>query len=257
MGSKERGESGMQNKKSSSSEGKGLFNTRTDVLLLLGGAFFLLVNVFVIFGIDTRPNAWLFYLNMRYWSVSFCVILWIIALWLVSESIDITEDYLPQIRMLSGSGILLVIVFALLRSLGGASSPIATHPLWLDVALLFVLCNVFRSLFLLYDYLYGENNRVWEEAQWCWGVSGFIFVSLAVWGLMHVISVKVQVQPGGTTFTETLLTSFQNGVKDLIQTGGGSVGLRMFILLLVLSAIAFVYVTSRWLLIVYLKIRGE
>jgi hypothetical protein len=247
----------MQNKKSSSSEGKGLLNTRTDVLLLIGGAFFLLVNVIVIFGIDTRPNAWLFDLNMRYWSVSFSVILWITALWLVSESMSIAEDYLLQIRVLTGSGILLVIIFALLRSLGGASSLSATQSLWLDVVLFVTLCNVFRSLFLLYDYFYGENDSVWEEAQWCWGASGFIFVGLAVWGLMHVISVKVQAQPGATIITETLLTAFQNGLKDLIQTGGGSLGLRMFLLLLAVSAIAFVYVLGRWLLIVYLKLRGE
>jgi len=247
----------MQNKKSSSSEGKGFFSTRTDALLLIGGAFFLLVNVIVFFGIDTRPNAWLFYLNMRYWSVSFCVILWIIALWLVSESLDIAEDYLPQIRMLAGSGILLIIVFELLRSIGGTSSSSATHSLWLDAVLFVALCNVFRSLFLLYDYFYGENDRIWEEAPWCWGVSGFIFVGLAVWGLMHVIPVQVQIQPGGTVFTESLLVAFQNGVKDLIQTGSGSLGLRMLVLLLFVSAIAFVYVTGRWLLMVYLKLRGQ
>jgi len=247
----------MQNKKSSSSEGKGFFSTRTDVLLLGGGLFFLLVNVIVIFGVDTRPNAWLFYLNMRYWSVSFCVILWITALWLLSETMSITEDYLPQIRIFAGSGILFVIVFALLRSLGGVSSPSATHSPWLDIVLLFALCNVFRSLILLYDYFYGKNDRVWEEALWCWGVSGFIFVGLAIWGLMHVISVKVQVQTGTTIIAETLLTAFQSGLKDLMQTGGGSLGLRMFVLLLFVSAIAFVYVIGRWLLIVYLKLRGQ
>ena len=243
----------MQNEKSSSAGGKGLLNTRTDVLLLGGGLLFLLVNVVVIFGIDTRPNAWLFYVDMRHWSVCFSAVLWITALWIASESMDIAEDYLPLVRMCAVTGLLLVIMFVLRSSMSITSSLSPSHLYWLDVVLVMAVCNVFRSLFLLYDYFYGENDNVWEEAQWCWGMSGFLFVGLTVWGLMCMISVKTQI--GANIVTESLFKAFRYGLQDLIQTGNASIGLRMFVLLLVVVSIAFVYVTGRWLLIVYLKLR--
>jgi hypothetical protein len=247
----------MQNKKSSSAERKGLLNTRTDALLLGGGLLFLLVNVVVIFGIDTSPRAWLFYANMRYWSVCFSAVLWITALWIASESIDSAEDYLPLIRTFAGTGILLVIIFAL-RSSMGAASPVATQYLhWLDLFLVVAVCNLFRSLFLLYDYFYEKNDGGWEEAQWCWGTSGFIVIALAVFGCMCMISIKTQINPQAHVITESLFVAFRYGLQDMIQTGNASMGLRMFVLLLVIAAIAFVYVTGRWLLIVYLKLRGK
>jgi hypothetical protein len=240
------------------SNGEGFFNIKTNVLLSVGGLFFLLVNVIVIFGIDIRPSAWLFYLDMRYWSVSFSVFLWITALWLIAESIGIAEDYRPMIRMLAGTGILFVIISALRSSFGVAHSLSAGYSLWLDVLLVIVVCSVFRSLFFLYDYLYSDGH-VDEEAQWCWGVSGFIFVGLAAWGLMSIIPVKTQVPAGANvvTITESLFTACTNGLRELIQTGNISFVLLMFAVLLFVTSVAFVYVTGRWLLIIYLKMRWQ
>jgi len=236
----------------------GFFGIRPDVLLLGGGLLFLLINAIVIFEVDVRPSAWLFYLDMRYWSVSFSVFLWIIALWLVSESLDITEEYPPMIRVFFGTGILLVIISALRSSLSVPGTFVAELPFWFDVAFVVAVCNVFRSLFLLYDYLYGERH-VDEEAPWCWGVSGLILIGLVAWGLMSMISVQTQVQTGANviTITESLFTTCKNGLREMIQTGSGSLGLRILVLPLVVVAITFVYVTGRWLSIVYLKMRGQ
>jgi len=244
-----------ENKKSYSTEGKGLLNTRADVLLLGGGLLFLLINVIVIFGLDTRPSAWLFYLNMRYWSVSASVVLWVAALWLVAESLDITEDYLPLIRMTAVTAVLIVLIFTLRNSLSLPSPVSAKYPGWFDLVLVVALFNVFRSLFLLSNYFYGER-RVDEEAPWCWGVTGFLFAGLAVWGFMSIVSVKTQMSPGANIITESLLSAFKYGLQDMLQTGNASLGLRMFALLLVVASIAFVYVTGRWLLFVYWKLRG-
>jgi hypothetical protein len=77
----------------SDSPRKGLFDSRIDVLLLGTGLFFLLINIAVFWGIDTRPNAWLFYLDMRYWHASVSIAVWVAALWIVLESTGILEDY--------------------------------------------------------------------------------------------------------------------------------------------------------------------
>ena len=240
------------------SNGNGFFNLKPDALLLVGGLLSLFVGAITVFDIDTRPQSWLFFLDMRYWSNSFSLFLWIAATWLIVESLDIAEAYRPIIRMVAGTAILLVIISALRNFFSVPGSVSARPPIWLDLVLIVVFYNVFRSLFFLYDFFYGDRH-VDEEAQWCWGVSGFIFVGLAVWRLMNIIPVQTQVPAGANviTITESLFTACKNGLQEMIQTGKGSFVLLMFAVLFFVSSIVFVYVTGRWLLIVYLKMRGQ
>ena len=87
----------------------GLFRTRTDILLLGLGACFILCNIVVFFGMETRPNAWLFYFNMRFWSIYTSVLLWTVAIWLALETTNTVKHYLPLIRVAAAVCILLFI----------------------------------------------------------------------------------------------------------------------------------------------------
>jgi len=219
-------------------------------------ATLLLICMMVVIGINTRPNAWLFYLDMRYWSIYVSIALWITAVWVLLESTDIVEDFLPFIRILMTTCILLVIVLTLRDSLMVSGSAHRDYAFWFYISIIITACCLTRSLFLFYAYRYGEDDIDLEEAQWFWGITGCILVGLAVWGLMCIIPVNIQVY--GTVYTESLFKSYSNGLQELLRTGtGGSLALRMFTLLLLVLSIAFAYVAGRWLLIIYLKIRGE
>jgi hypothetical protein len=235
----------------------GWFGTQTVVLVFGSGLFILLMNLVVLLGINAKPNAWLFHLNMNYWSVYTSVILWTIALGIISESTEIMEKYRAFIRMLAIISILLVIIFAWRNSL--LASPAASEqPLLFNIVAIVVISCTVRSLFLFYDLRYGEDEIDMEEAQWFWGMSGFIYAILAVFGLMCMFHVKVQIHAGSDNFaTASLFQICCDGLETLIQNGNGSFVLRIFALLLLTSSIAFIYVIGRWLLALYLKIRGE
>ena len=228
---------------------KGLFKRRTDILLLGGGLLFLLINLVVFFGIDIKPSAWLFYLDTRYWSVYSSIILWATALWLISASTDVMEDYRPLIRMLAITSFFLVMILMLNPFNVESLSP-RGFSFWFSVIAAF---SIVRSLFLLYEYRYGEDEIDLEEAQWFWGVSGFLFVSLVVLGFMCTISVEI---PSGDSFyTKSYFETCNDGLRELIQQGTGSYALRGFAFLLIVSSVAFIYIIGRWILIVSLKIR--
>jgi len=191
---------------------------------------------------------------MRYWSGYFSVALWVIALWLISESTDIVEDYLPVVRMVTVICMLLAIVFGLQSSFGAAS---LGNSLWFyAVAIVATFCIV-RSLFLLYNYRYGDEKSIdMEEAQWFWGVSGFLFVCLTLLGLLGMIQVKEPPHPGmGDPASVSLFTSCLDGLQVLIRNGQGSFALKLFLLLVIIASTAFVYVAGKWFLIFLSKMR--
>ena len=236
---------------------KDLFDNKSGILLLGGGLFLILCNIIVFFGIDTRPNAWLFHVDMRYWSVYFSLFLWITALWLASESTDLVEDFLPFIRISAATCGLLVIIFALRSAFSIAGSDAHGHPFWLDVSIIVATLCVVRSLFLFYDYQYeGGESIDMEETQWFWGMSGFLFIGLLTLGIMYIIPVKSEIYAGMEGFvTESLLTSCLTGLQEMIQSGTGSMALRTFGLLIFVATIAFVYVAGKWALIFLSKIK--
>jgi hypothetical protein len=245
-----------KNIETSESLWEGLFSDRTSVLLLGGGLFFLLVNVVLFFGMGTRPTDWLFYLDMRYWPVYVSIAMWIVTLWIISESTDMAEDYVPYIRVAAVIGILLTIIFAL-QSSPGISSPVAgRNPLWSNIFLVVAIFCIIRSLLILYDYQYGEETtELDEEVKWFLGLSGFLFVGFVIYGLMWII--PVEIQRGDSTTTSSLFAECRYGIQTLIRNGSGSFVLRMFAFLLVTASIAFVCAVGKWLLIVWLKMRGE
>jgi len=139
---------------------------------LLGiGLVLILINVAVFLGIDTRPNAWLCYLDMRYWSGYFSVALWVIALWFILESTDSAEGYLPAVRVAAVVGILLTLVFMVQSFFAITSS--GGYTLWSNVVTIVATFCIVRSLFLLYNYRYGDEESInMEEAQWFWDCRG-------------------------------------------------------------------------------------
>jgi hypothetical protein len=238
---------------------KGTFSNKIMNLLLGVGLPLILWNVAVVFRLDTRPNAWLYPLNMVYWSDYFSVILWIVAIWLIAESIDITEDFRPLIRKLVITSALLVMIFVWRDSFGFyINFAIGGHSPWFYAVAIGAICCLIRCLLLLYGYLYGEDEIDLQEAQWFWAISGFFFVGLAVIGTMGIIPVKMQIHAGAEDVaTSNLLKVCSDGLLELIRQGTGSFALRMFAFLLLVSSVAFVYLIGRWLLVIYLKIRGE
>ena len=238
---------------------KNLFGDKWGKLLLGGGLFLLLCNVVAIFGIDIRPNAWLYYLDMRYWSVYFSLFLWVTAVWLASKLTDIAGNHLPLVRLFVITGMLLVIFFALRDAFGVVGSTTQDHPFGVDAAIIVVSFCVVRSLFLFYSYRSEGSEAIdLEETQWFWGLSGFLFTGLVSLGIMSIVPVKKQVHTGMDSFvTESLLKSCSSGLQALVQSGTGSLSLRIFGLLIFIAAIAFIYVAGKWALIFLHKIREE
>ena len=229
---------------------EGLFNSRVNVLLLIIGLLFILYNIVIIFGVNTRPNTWLFYLDMRYWSVSTAIILWIVTIWVASESTDITENYLPFIR----SAVLIYITFAIIFALLSYFDT-TSYFIGFVIAAIIVACAV-RSLSLLYIYRYGKDESIdLEEAKWFWGLSGLIFATLVMFGVMSIIPVKIQIHASSSEYgSMSLFTYCSEGLIDLIWKGQGPLGLRIFGIILVTAVIAFVYVAGKWMSIILLKI---
>jgi len=233
-----------------------LFGDKGGMPLLGIGIFLILINAVAFFAIDIRPSAWLFYLDMRFWPIHVSIFLWATAIWLVAESTESVEEYLPIIRVSMVICILLVVVFWL-QTVRPSSQG---HLLWFHlIAVAAVFCAV-RSLLLLYDYRYGEESINMEEAQWFWGLSGFLFVVLIIIGLMCIIHIKVPAHPGMDSFGSdsiSLFASCRNGLQTLIRSGSGSLAIRTFGFLIFATSIAFIYVVSKWALIFLLKMRGE
>ena len=230
-------------------------------LLLWGGLFFLLSNCAIFFGVDTRPSAWLYYLNMCPVpiNVPVSIVLWVIVAWLALESTGLFEDYLPVIRISTVVLTLLMIIFAL-RSLLGITSPDSKEcPLWLDIAITVAVCCVVRSSFLLYDYKYvGKEFIDLEEAKWFWGLSVFIFIIVASLVVMHLIPVRTQVHAGTSYFVSvSLLRNCYYGLQELIRTWQGSLALRAFGISIIIISVAFFYVAGKWGLAYWSKIKDE
>jgi hypothetical protein len=246
----------MSNNRNRITDGKGLFGTKIDSLLLGLGAFFVLINVAVFFGIDTRPNAWLCYLNMSYWTVSvpFSIMLWIIALWAALEMTDLVEDFLRLFRMTMTIGILLALAFWM-RSC--VSSNVAAYSLWANILMIATVCCIARSAFLFYDYRYERDDAIdMEEAQWFWGMSGFLVAVLIIYGVMSIIPVSVQLYAGEEQFGSASLFQFcWHGLSEMLRNGKGTWGTTLFGLLLFTSAVAFLYVAGQWALIFRSRLR--
>jgi len=238
-----------------------LTGSRSGILLLGGGLFLILCNVIVFADIDFRPRVWLFYLDMRYWSVSIplSIFLWAMVLWLASETTDFLEDYLPAIRMITAISVLLAIVFAFLSSFSAQGTGSTNTSLWFGAVLMIAVCCIVRSLFLLYSYRYeGDESIDLEEAQCFWGLSGFLLVGLILLGLMSIIHIKEAALPGMDSVASiSLLQSCWDGLHTLIQHGQGSFALKLFILTVFIVFVAFVYVAGKWALVFLSKMRGE
>jgi len=233
-----------------------LFGGKGGILLLTGGLLLILINIVVFLGVDIRPSTWLFNLNMRYWSIHVAVIFWITVIWLTAELADIVEDYRQFVRISAVIGTLLVIVFGL-HSFFSTPSPHAQgSPLWVSAIIVAAVCCAVRSLWLLYDYRYGEEEIDLEEAQWFWGMSGFLFAVLIIIGMMHIIHIKVPTHPGMDTYgSESLFKSCRNALQVLIRNGAGTVAIRALAFLIFTASIAFVYVAGKWALIYMYRLK--
>ena len=228
---------------------------------LLGiGLLLILINVAVFFGIDTRPSTWLFYLNMRFWSVHLSLALWTVAIWLVLEATDTVESYLPAIRIAAVICILLIVIAALWNFLGFPVLNISLQgrSLWFDAILGIAACCATRSIWLLSVYQYRADSIDLEEAKWFWILSGFILAALAIFGIMHVVPVKIPIHAGVDRFASvSLFTYCRNGLHELLRSGQGSFAIYVFSFLLFTTPICFVYVTGKWIFAFLSKIRGS
>ena len=224
---------------------------------LLGvGLLLVLINVAVSYGMDTRINAWLCYLDARYWSGYFSVALWLAAIWLASESTEFVEDYLPVIRIILTVCALLVVIFTLQNVFNTTR---AENAIWFNAILMIAACCIVRSLFLFYDYRYeGGESIDMEETQWFWGMSGFMFAVLIIFGIMHMIPVTTRPFEGADfVVSESLLSSCWNGLRESLQNGNGSFASNIFGIFLFMSSITFIYVAGKWMLIFVSKMRGN
>jgi len=237
-----------------------LFGSKGGLLFLSGVLFLTLVNIVVFAGINVRPNALLFYLDIRYWSVYFSLFLWITTIWIFLEAVDFLEDYLPLVRISVTTCALLVAIYAMRSFFSIPGSDPQEYSLWLDVLIVVVFWCAVRSLWLFYDYRYkGEESVDRKEAAWFWGMSGFLFAVLIILGISHMIHFKVQAHPGvDTLFTSvSLFQSCQNALSVLIRHGYGSLAIKGFALLLFVASMAFVYVAGKWALIFLSKMKEE
>lgn len=218
------------------------------------GLFLILVNGVVFFDIDIRPKAWLYYLDMRYWSGYVSIALWIAAIWLIAELTDLVENYRSFVRVSMLICTVLAIVYALLGTFNTTREEYSL--LFNCAAVIAVFCAI-RSLFLFYEYRYGEEESIdLEEAQWFWGVSGLLLSCLIVLGAMCLVPVKTSVRIGADNFvTESLFLAYYNGLQNLIRTGQGSFMLQVFGVLIFMITITFIYVAGRWMLIFLSRMR--
>jgi len=216
--------------------------------MLVAGALLLLLNVIFFIGIDLRPSAWLFCLDIRYWSIYFAAFLWVAAMWLISESIESLEDYLPTIRMIAVIAVLVTIILAGITA--------TADSLWLSVSIIVVVSCIVRSLYLFRSYWRdGADFIDMEEAKWFWILSSFIFVTVGSIWLSLLISVNVL--PDDPTETETLFVSCRNGLQILIQQGHGTTGIRVLGFSILAASATFVYVAGKWGLAVLSSFRGN
>jgi len=218
-----------------------------------------LINVVVFLGVDTRPSTWLFNLNMRYWSIHAAIILWVTAIWLTAELTDSAEDYLPLIRILAVICILPTVVFGLHSFFSATTPGTRGYSIWWWAVAVATICCAVRSLWLLYVYRYeGEESIDMEEAQWFWGMSGFLFAVLIILGLMHIIYVKTPSYPGMDTVGYTsLFISFRDSLNLLIRNGAGSMAVRALGFLIFTGSVAFIYVAGKWALIYLSRIKAS
>jgi hypothetical protein len=195
---------------------------------------------------------------MHYWSPYFSTFLWIAAIGVAADFIDVGENYRLTVRMIVVAGIVFAGLFAWRSSFAMTNPLQGGNPLWIDAFVIIAICCAIRSLFLVYNYRYSEEESVdLEEAIWFWVLSGFLWTVLIVVGIMHTISVKVPIQDtdGGFT-TQSLFDSCRNGFWILYQFGLGSVALKAFGLLIFLSAVAFVCVAGKWVLVFLSKMKN-
>lgn len=247
--------SNLHNKNSSPADDResfwqGLFSDKWGMLLPAGGLLFILCNVGIFEGVDLRPSTWLFYLNMRLWSIHTAIILWIAAIWLTTELTDMAGNYLPSIRISAVIGILLVIIFGLQSFLSIQSPSVQGHSIWVSVITVVLVCCAVRSLWLLYDYRYAGAEFVdLEEARWFWAMSGFLFAGIIIFLAMLIIPVRTPIHVQFDVYlTESLFTSCCKGFSRLFQLGHGSFALQAFGLLVFVAAVTFVYVVGKWAL---------
>jgi len=244
--------------RSSSSDENGLswqdfFGGEEGTWLLGIGLFLILINVVAFFGIETRPNVWWFYFDVRNWSIYLSIPLWITAIWLISELTDIVEDYRLFVRIPSAICILFFIIFAMWNSGSFTSSA-----LWFGAVTIAICCAV-RSFLLLHQYRHqGEEALDLEEAKWFWGLSGLLCTGLVLLGLMSIIPIKMQIHVGLDSFaTRSLLRVCYDGLQDWIRHGRGSFAMLVFSALFLTASIVFVYVVGKWVLIFMSKATEE
>ena len=230
-----------------------LFGNGGESWLLGIGAFLILINAVVFFGIETKPNAWRFYLDIRNWHAYLSIPLWVAAIWLISETTDIVEDYRLFIRIPSAICLLITIIFALWNSASFTSS--AT---WFGMVVIAVCCAV-RSFLLFRRYRHeGEGAIDMEEAKWFWGLSGLLCTGLILLGLMSLIPVEMKIHAGTDSVAAvSLLKVCHDGLQDWIRHGRGSFAMLVFSVLFFAAAIVFVYVVGKWMLIFMAKTTEE
>jgi hypothetical protein len=219
------------------------------------GLLLVLFNVggFLVAGV--KPGTLLFYLNMRFWSVYASIALWTIVIWLVAESLEFLEDYLPFVRIAAGGCVLLVIILALRSSVGAVSGA----SLWFPAVVVITVCCAIRSLFMLYNYWCEGGDAIdMEEAQWFWGMSGFLAATLIIMGMMSMIHLKEPMQPGSDVFlSESLYASCKNALEELLRNGSGPAAIRLLGFLIFVASATFAFVAGKWMLLFWYKMRGN
>ena len=254
-----------KNKKGSSSEssnapeslGRSLLNDKVVKILLGIGLLLVLCNIAIAFGLGATPNAWLFHINMHYWSVYTSVVLWAIAIWVITASIESLEDYMPTISIFVVACILLAVIFALRSS---AHTDFTWYTLFFNLFIVATVCCVVRSLFLFYDYWYNDGTSIdTEETQWFLGMSGILVAVFSIVGMMSIIVLQVPTYEGSGSFASmSLYHIYRDGMFVFLRTGQGPTGIQVVAFLMFVVSIAFVYVAGMWTLVMLHKFReGE
>jgi hypothetical protein len=227
-------------------------NDRWTKLLLLIGLILLLVNVVVPLLINIRTSTILFAFNMQYWSIHFGLFLWIVAIWVISESLEAVEDYLHYIRMATVIGVMLIIAFAIQGFIISAN-PYSEHSIWFSILTAITACCVARSLFLICEYWFEGKERIdLEEATYFWVLSGFFLAIFIVIGLAHIIPVSVRLRPDAWHFaTTTLYQHYYTGLQEMIRSGQWSFGMVVLGFLVVTIPLACLCIAIKWVLVFF------
>jgi hypothetical protein len=207
----------------------------------------ILINVWVLFA-TIRLATFLFYLNPRYWSVSTFVILWLIAIWLISEVLDLADNYHQIFRYVIGIACLFTVSTFFV-------SPNSSLTQVYAFSISAVAIAVIRSIALFYDYRHGQiEGTGLEEAKWFWSMTGFMAAACVIAGLMQVFTIRIEISPQRAVYM-SLWTYFRDELQQTFKSGDGAIVVRLCCFMAFLGFLAFLFTIYKWVVSFTAKIR--